>query len=299
MIERYVYLESIFSKEDEISAGLSLNKNNSPALRIFRLLTGTCNISDVFFDKKFKLSTNYLNFPYTQNARPNKSSLLGVFPDDVSLLDISTYFRSLRSNDEFYEIIEFELINCIVARKSERYLEAFLFLYRVLEGISYSIPLIYVSKSKSFNKSFKSLQKYMPTKNNEGELLFFKNFIKSEWKDEYFFRLTLDIDVGSIEVEEMRSVYFNLYKEKAKTGLQSETEDEELKISFIGFMEFMIELRNRYFHYLQGGWQKNISTSQIIFPDLFFKPIIDLGVNWVSIALFEVIKFDIDNHAGG
>ncbi|WP_162999741.1 hypothetical protein [Pseudomonas viridiflava] len=218
-------------------------------------------------------------------------------PEDVTLLDLSRYFRSLKSNDEFYESIEFELINCMVSRRSERYLESFLFLYRVLEGISYSVPLIYVSKSKSFSKSFRNLQKYMPTKNNEGELLFFKNFIKTEWAQESFFNLTLDIDVGGIEVEEMRSVYFNLYKEKAGSGVRGETEDEELKISFLGFMDFMIELRNRYFHFLQGGWHNNISTSQIIFPDLFFKPIIDLGVNWVSIVLFEVMKFDMDNHA--
>lgn len=296
MIDRYSYIEPIFTKDSKLASGLSLNKNKSPALRIFRLLTGTCTIHDIFFNKKFKSTINYLNFPHTQNSRPSKNSLLEMFPEDVTLGDISEYFSSLKSNDEFYSTIEFELINCIVARKSERYLEAFLFLYRILEGVSYSIPLIYVSKSKSFNTSFRNLQKYMPTKNNEGELLFFKNFIKTQWSKEYFYKLTLDIDINSIEVEEMRSIYFKLYKEKAKNGIEGETEDEELKITFVGFMDFMIELRNRYFHFLQGGWQNNISTSQIIFPDLFFKPIIDLGINWVSTALFEVMKFDIENH---
>jgi len=297
MISRYSYVESIFLKDEEISAGLSLNKITSPAFRIFRLLTGTCGVYDVFFEKKFNLSTNYLNFPYTKKAKQSKKALLEVFSEDVSLGDVSVFFKSLKSNDDFYSAIEFELINCIVANKSGRYLESFLFLYRVLEGVSYSIPLIYVSKSKSFNKSFRSLQKYMPTKSNEGELLFFKNFIQSQWSDKFFYKLTLDIDIGSIEVEEMRSTYFKLYKEKAKSGIEGETEDEELQISFIGFMDFMIELRNRYFHFLQGGWHNNISTSQIIFPDLFFKPIIDLGINWISIALFEIMRFDIENHA--
>jgi hypothetical protein len=175
-----------------------------------------------------------------------------VFSEDVSLGDVSVFFKSLKSNDDFYSAIEFELINCIVANKSGRYLESFLFLYRVLEGVSYSIPLIYVSKSKSFNKSFRSLQKYMPTKSNEGGLLFFKNFIRSQWNDKFFYKLTLDIDISSIEVEEMRSTYFKLYKEKAKSGIEGETEDEKLQISFIGFMDFMIELRNLYFHFLQG-----------------------------------------------
>ena len=296
MIERYSYIEPVFTETDETSASLSLNENKSPAFRIIRLLSGTCSIHDIFFNKKFKLNKNYLNFPHTKNKRITKNSLLEVFPEDVELKDIARYFKSLKSNDEFYSTIEFELINCLVARNSERYLEAFLFLYRILEGISYSIPLIYVSKSKSFNKSFRNLQKYMPTKNNEGELLFFKNFIKTQWSNEYFYKLTLDIDISSIDVEEMRSTYFSLYKEKAKNGVEAETEDEELKISYLGFMEFMIELRNRYFHFLQGGWQENISTSQIIFPDLFFKPLIDLGINWISITLFEVMKFDIENH---
>jgi hypothetical protein len=297
MIERYSYIESIFIKTDEISASLSLSDNKNPAFRIIRLLTGTCSIHDVFFNKKFKLNTNYLNLPHTKNKRAAKDSLLQIFPEDVELVDISKYFKSLRNNEDFYSTIEFEIINCLVARNSERYLEAFLFLYRILEGISYSIPLIYVSKSKSFNKSFRNLQKYMPNKNNEGELLFFKNFIKTQWSEKYFYKLTLDIDISSIDVEEMRSIYFTLYKEKAKNGVEAETEDEEIKISYLGFMEFMIELRNRYFHFLQGGWQENISTSQIIFPDLFFKPLIDLGINWIAITLFEVIKFNIENHS--
>lgn len=296
MTERYVYIDPIFSEGAGALVGLSLHENNSSALRIFRLLTGTCIIHDVFFNKKFKSAINYLNFPYTQNSRSNKKTLLEMFPEDVTLEDISEYFCKLKSNEEFYASIEFELINCMVARKCDRYLESFIFLYRILEGISYSIPLIYVSKSKSFNASFRSLQQYMPSKNNEGELVFFKNFIKAHWSKENFYKLTLDIDIGSIEVEEMRGVYFKIYKEKAKNFIEGETEDEELKINFLGFMQFMIELRNRYFHFFQGSWQKNISTSEIIFPDLFFKPIVDLGINWISTALFEVIKFDMENH---
>lgn len=296
MIERYSYEEPLFKLDDEISKGLSLKKNTSAALRIFRLLTGSCTIVDIFFNKKFKTNINYTKFPYEINKSFTKRSMLESFTEDVSLENLSKYFRTLKNNEEFYCAIEFELLNCITSRKSGRYLEAFLFLYRVIEGISFSIPLIHVSTSKNFNKSFRSLQKYMPSKNNEGELLFFKNFIREQWSNENFFKLTIDINIGEIEVEEMRSIYFKLYKEKAGKGISSETEDEELKLTFYGYLEFMIEIRNRYFHFLQGGWQENISSSQIIFPDLFFKPLIDHGINWIGIALLEIIKFDVENH---
>lgn len=296
MIERYSYIEKIYIADDHLSSKLSLSRNINPAFRIFRILTGTCTIEDSFFGKKYKLTKNYLNFPCTTNTSHRKQVLIDVFPEETEQKDIAEYFDNLINNEEFYKTIEFELLNCIVARQNGRFLESFLFLYRILEGTCYSIPLLYISKSKNFKKSFRALQKSMPTKTNEGELQFFKNFINEHWSSEPFYRLTLDIDISSIEVEEMRSVYFSIYKEKAGKGVEGETEDEELKISFIGFMDFLIELRNRYFHLLQGGWHNNIATSQIIFPDLFFKPIIDLGINWLSIAIFEVIKFDIENH---
>jgi len=44
---------------------------------------------------------------------------------------------------------------------------------------------------------------------------------------------------------------------------------------------------------LQGTWQENIDSSTLIYPDQFFKPIVDNGINWIGIILFEVIKFDI------
>ena len=59
-------------------------------------------------------------------------------------------------------------------------------------------------------------------------------------------------------------------------------------------IQFLIEIRNRYFHFLQGTWQNNIASNQIVYPDLFFKPLIDNGINWIAIIFLEVIKFEID-----
>jgi hypothetical protein len=128
-------------------------------------------------------------------------------------------------------------------------------------------------------------------------LNFFKKFIKETYKDRDFFKTTVDINFSDIEIEELKKIYFEIYKSKIKNSanIKEETEDEEIKLSFIGFYEFMIELRNRYFHFLQGTWNDNIGTASIIHPDLFFKPIIDLGINWVAIIFFEILYFDFEN----
>lgn len=296
MIERYSFIEPIFTQENEISAGLSLAENNNPALRIFRLLSGTCGFKDEYFSQTFKNRINYLSIPFERNNRLKPRTVLQQFPEEVSLLDLSEYFRNFKSNEEFYHLIEFELINCLTSRAQERHLEAFIFLYRLLEGISYSVPLMYISKSRNFMSSFKALQAAMPTSEKEGELLLFKNFIEQHWNNKPFFQLTMDIDLSIIEVEEMREVYFQIYKKLIpKNGIESETEDEEIRVKFSEFRGFLVAIRNRYFHFLQGSWQKNIETGEIIFPDLFFKPLIDLGLNWIAIALFEIISFDISN----
>jgi len=260
------------------------------------MISGTCEIKDEYFGNSFKSKVNYLSIPFQVNKRFGKKFVSQNFPAEVSLTDLSVYFLNFKSNLEFYELIEFELINCITSRSQERYLEAFFFLYRLLEGISYSIPLIYISRSKNFMSSFKALQAAMPSSEKEGELLFFKNFIDQHWHGKPFYKLTMDIDLSLIDVEEMRGVYFDIYKRLVpKGGVDSETEDEEIKVKFSEFRGLLVSIRNRYFHFLQGSWQKNLESSEIIFPDLFFKPLIDLGLNWIAICLFEIIVFDIES----
>lgn len=293
MTERYLYKESVFKRMNSKQSGLSLDENSYSALRIFRMLSGTCRIFDEFDSKNISLNKNYFVIPSEDVKGSAKPKIINAF-DGVDIDEISDYFKKLSSNDDFYRLIESELINCLVARRAGRCLEAFLFLYRIIEGVSYSIPLMYVSRAKSFNGTYRVLQKFMPKKDNDGELAFFKSFMGSQWNKKYFFDITFDLKMDQIEVEEMKSKYYDIYMEKAGSKIVDSTEDEEIKMSFIQFYDFMIELRNRYFHFLQGSWQKNIKTSQVVYPDLFFRPIIDHAINWVAVVLLEVIKFDIE-----
>ena len=298
MIERYSFVEDIFTKGETYDQGLSLRLNDNSALRIVRMLSGTCSIKDDFFGSALKLRHNFLDIPSVKNSRLSKSVFRNCFPEEVTFDDLASYFRALRNNDEFYKLIEVELISCLWARSQGRYLEAFFFLYRLLEGISYSVPLMYISKSRSFSKSFKALQKSMPSSEKEGELLFLKKFIDEQWSYKAFFNVSLDINLAAVEVEEMRSAYYKKYKGFIpKEGIDTDVEDEILGIRFPYFRDFLINLRNRYFHFLQGAWQKNIETGEVLFPDMFFKPIVDPGINWIAVCLFEVIAFDIENHS--
>ena len=290
MISRYKYNDVIF-KENSLSQNLRIENGNS-ILRIFRLISGTINCEDSYKNKTYKFRNNYTTFPFQQNNKLSAKTILNNFPEEIKIKDLDDYFRRARNNKKFYDSIEVELLKCLIADYDKRYLESFFYLYRIIEGICYSIPLMYVSKNKDYGKTYNELQAFFG-KDKDGELNFFKRFVSETFKDEDFYKSNISINLHLIEIEEIRPTYYQIYLDKLKNktvGVPSENESIEVK--FIVFYDFMIELRNRFFHNAKGSWQSNLESTHLLFPDLFFKPLISHGINWISIILFEIIKND-------
>lgn len=67
--------------------------------------------------------------------------------------------------------------------------------------------------------------------------------------------------------------------------------DESIECSFKEFYELFIEIRNRYFHLLQGNGKTNLNGTNLMYPEIFFKSIIPLGIK-----MFTDIYFQLMNH---
>lgn len=292
MNNRYLLIDTIF-KANTVNEFLRIDSNSS-ILNIFRIISGTINIKDTYSNKVYKLRNNYIQFPTDKNATISSKSIVNNFPQEIQLKDLNTYFQKSKNNLKFYKSIETELVKCFIAYEESRSLEAFFYLYRIIEGISYAIPLIYVSKKSDYNKTYSDLQSFFG-KDKDGELNFFKRFVSETFKDEDFYKSNIDISLLEIEIDDIRNSYYNIYLKKIKEKVIVEKiENESIKIKFIGFYDFLIEIRNRFFHNSKGSWQENLESTEVLFPDVFFKPILTHGINWVSIILFEIIKFDFE-----
>lgn len=290
MISRYKYHDVIF-RENSLNQNLRIENGNS-ILKIFRLISGTINCEDEYKNKVYKFRNNFTTFPYETNNKLSAKTVLNNFPTELKIKDLDKYFKTARNNKKFYDSIEIELLKCLIANHDQRYLESFFYLYRIIEGISYSIPLMYVSKNKDYNKTYGELQAFFG-KDKDGELAFFKRFISTTFQEEDFYKSNLLIDLHLIDIEEIRPVYYKIYLEKLKNRTVGQpTENESMSVQFITFYDFIIELRNRFFHNAKGSWQSNLESTNLLFPDLFFKPLINHGINWISIILFEIIKND-------
>lgn len=290
MNNRYLFVDTVFRANTK-SKFLRI-ENNSSILNIFRIISGSINIEDTYTTKVYKLRKNHIKFPTELNSKLTSKTVLNNFPEEVTLEDLNNYFQKAKSNVKFYKSIEVELIKCIIAFEENRILESFFYLYRIIEGISYSIPLIYVSKNSDYNKTYKDLQSFFG-KDKEGELGFFKRFVSETFKDEDFYKSNIEIDLLEIDLEEIRGRYYSIYLSKMQEkSVISKIENESIKIKFIGFYDFLIVLRNRFFHNSKGSWRENLESTELLYPDLFFKPLIKHGINWVSLILFEIIKVD-------
>lgn len=294
MINRYELIDCILRPNTRYKK-LKVEQNLSPLLHIFRLLSGTIDVLDNYSGKKYKIRNNHLKLSTQKNnGKITLSNIYENFPEELSLSDIDKYFGKAKNNLKFYLSIKTEVVKCIIAFEEKRYFESFFYLYRILEGISYSIPLIYVSKKTDYNKTYNDLQKYFG-KDRDGELAFFKRFVSETFNTESFYKSNIVLDLSEIDNENLKSSYYSLYLSKVdEKYIVDRTENEMLKIKFIGFYDFIIELRNRFFHNSKGGWQQNFESSELLFPDIFFRAITKHGINWMSIILFEIIKVDFE-----
>ena len=295
MIKRFDFSEQIRSQLGE----LSLEQNINPAYITFRLLAGLSRFEDGFYSKVYSPKIDYFSSPYALRRTPaKKADIFENFSDEVTLSELSKYFKSLRQNKAFYNKLQSETIECLIAREQGRFLESFVYAYRMLEGISYTFPLIYTSKASSFERSFSELKDFMSKSKTDGELAFFKRFINAAFSTESFFQTTVDVKFSSIEIDSLRASYFRLLKtlmpEKQRDiFILDETEDYDINYSFLGFLTLVISVRNRYLHFLQGSWSENISSQDLVAPNLFFSVFIDEFINWLAVIILEILKFDM------
>jgi hypothetical protein len=290
----FEYKEAILPQyRRHIPRGLNLSRSNSAdiELKLIRLLSGTCTLKCNEPLKTIVQRRNYLdalNTVHTQVTSKTLKDCLAPF----KLSDLESYLNNTRfSNHALLNDLLFEYSYYFLQVSRENHTSAFLHLYRILEYISYSFPLVHASVSKNFQGTFKNLQSYF-TKDN-GELGFLQKFISKLFDGDPIYSTTVDVNVNHSDIQIKKSIYKS-YK-KILPGDKVSFDDTRLQFSveYADLISIIIMIRNRYFHFAIGG-QRNIKSSEITYPDLFFKQINDNAFNWLSIIYFEVLKTLID-----
>ncbi|MEZ8383525.1 hypothetical protein AB6C98_07480 [Vibrio splendidus] len=278
---------------------------DSELLIILRLLSGNVELIHNYSDSVIKSRVNYFSGDL---VRPDnwKRDFPILFSEDTTAEDISIFIQNTKYvNRSFYSAILAEISQFILHTKRGSHTSAFIYIYRILEKVSYAFPLIYASKTQDFLKSFGQLKELMVGDKEKKELGFFKAFVYMIYKEDSISDTSIDIKINSNDTHVREQMYKSL-KEVIDNSIIHEDSNEYdlLAIKYKDMGSFIINVRNRFFHNLNGG-AKNIESDKIVDSDELFSFINPMAMHWIAMVFLQVTSYSLSEfqthrrHASG
>ncbi|MEL7649298.1 MAG: hypothetical protein AAGU76_14470 [Sedimentibacter sp.] len=275
-------------KQDKLPSSMQLPTATNEAL-LLRILLGQINLKKNATSGLIRPRTNYLRLPYVPTGSTTYSAIGDIFSsidNKVNIIDenndIDNYFTQNRRNHDVHEKVLFEISSYFV-NQQQAPITAFAHLYRCLEYMSYSFPMLYAAKSKNYKGTFTDLKKFF-SGDTAGELKFFHKFLQVLFEDE---ETTLKYEFG---INLLLSNPLDCFERECRAIYKSfpyAIENGILQIKFENMLEFFITTRNRFFHMLVGQGQENFSSIDYDIGE-YFKSINPYVLNWLSIIIQKI-----------
>lgn len=288
-LESYLYTDPYTVRN--ITESLLIDSSSKPEEVLFRLLLGTINFKEKYNGKIVKQRNNFFHIPYKVNSRVSKKNIYDCNIEIEGNEDaFEKYIRKNRVNVKIYKNILHEFTSYFYHENKKEFVASFVNLYRCLEHMSYTFPLVYASKAKEYWGTYKELQSFFEGKGTS-ELKFFKRFQKV-LIDEDIRNLTFEISFESAPIEikdKLENILKDIYRQ---AGVPSEMIDSNM-VKYDYMLEFIITCRNRYFHFLASDSRNNLQVKEINM-DYFFEAVNIHMVNWLAYIYSEVVKFSFE-----
>lgn len=263
-----------------------LSTNTSPEAYLIRLLTGTLRITNTLSTDTFDQNKNYTVLGCPVNSTISTRQIKECIEPESNLIKLCAHISRTKDNSTFFEALLEEFCSYFYKSAKLSYTAAFLHLYRLLEYVSYSFPLIYASLDHNYYGSFSKLKDYFDTSKNE--LLFFEDFTQ-KLLDDSMLDTPLTLNFNSLNPDVDRNHYSIIKRYLAPEALTGDSRHTSLTTSYRYLIKLTIDIRNRYFHFAMGG-RRNIKGTEIIESDYFFMLLNEELANWISIIYFEILK---------
>ena len=256
----------------------------------YRCLTGSVDLQRIENEAVTRLRYDHLRRKRSVPSLRALKMAEDLFGEGVPLdkaLENLDWIRS--SNSSFFKKFCVEIIHACSNYSCGNYLESFLFLYRSVEKIAISFPLIYASRRADFEKVHSIFSKYY-NKEKSGELSILKKFlaeISSISGD--LSELTIDLKFDSV-TEQRAEEIINTVKFIYGDHFPGVVDGLDVSIPYKDAADLVINIRNRMFHYTNSG-QNNINIDNIGGASDICKIVVEVGLHWMSITMLEISSF--------
>lgn len=276
----------IFGTTLEGLGNIPKNSDNSYQYLLIRLLLGTATVSRG--STRNKQATDYSSLPATAQTKTPAIAVKDFLTSYSIGGSVKRLIKVTRGdNREFYKEILSEFLNFQIQTIRGNNTSAFVFLYRILERISYSVPLLYTSTQSDFQGTFNDLKSILNA-DIDGELGLFKKFLgKGRFIDPIKLQVPLKISFSTASGHGAN--YYDLTCKRYKKFLSTDKTNNEVEIKFSEIPEFLITMRNRFFHSRTGDGKNNITTIEMPDSDEYFGKINPIITNFLAIVTLQTI----------
>ena len=277
-----------------LPAYFHINATTSYDVLILRLLTSNLRIQNSKTASTINLQNNYTVFPFQvltiKSGNPIRTLIGPNTLNDYVRFSTKFYTRNLG----FYNNVLQELTFYFSYTSDQQYVTAFVNLYRTLEYLSYSIPMMHASHFGNYLGSFSALRSYFVDAKTS-EIAFFELFLNRLFNGTPYLGLTTSFDFSNPDATIATNCYNsfrNLMPPAAWTVSNPAT--QYLEIENVNLLSLIKNTRNRYFHFAVGG-QRNLHTTDLADPDFFFSRVNEQFLNWLSFIYSTVVKENLLN----
>lgn len=252
-----------------------------------RLLLGTLTIQAR--GRRFQQLTDYSRISPVLRSGMEAGALQSFFDrSDMNLSPSSFVRRSLGENRSFYQELLLEFSEFFWQSHVGCHAAAFIYVYRALERVSFSLPLMYCSTGREFSKTYKTLKGFF--RNEEaGELAFLKELVKHvDFIDRARQDVTYDVIFSTLGADAGRKA-FDFAKSLSNDWDAGDEGSLSLKIKFRHVHDLFITARNRFFHARTGDGANNLKISVISDCDCFFRPLNQVFCSYVALLSLELL----------
>lgn len=273
----------------------------APLTVILRVLSGNVDLLHKASGKRRKCRTLYFSDdPNLKTRSPSYPSLVASWmAEEITQDDVIRYLKHSKTvNRTFYLKTAAEVCFCINAIETNNYTSAFVSIYRLLEWISVAFPNIYFSSSEDFVGVYEQLKKMLQDNANGGELQFFKKTLALLFDGDIILEYNFDFTVSSTDEDVCKSLTSQLkaVMDSANINIAVNENQNAFALNFKEIPGFIINLRNRYFHYDSSG-KKNVDVDNVRDVELMFETVVEPCLRWFALVLLKVVARSVGHHA--
>lgn len=194
---------------------------------------------------------------------------------------------TIADNRGFYREILSEFLNCHLQTIQGRHTGAFVFLYRVLERASFSVPLLYASTQTDYIGTFNDLKAILNA-DKDGEIGLFKKFLN---QGRFIDRLKLQVNqkISFASASGNARAHFEIATKKFKKFSSTDEANNEVEVVFSDIPDLLVTLRNRFFHSRTGDGMNNINSTEMPDSDEFFGCVNPVIFSFLSIVVLQTL----------